>query len=199
MTNEPPDVKNLWQSQEVEGTNMPLEEIRRKAGKFQRRINLRNLREYVAAAIVAGIFALYVKWFPNFLMRAGSVLTIFAALYISYQIYRKGSANVLPQDCDFDCCIDFHRRELERQRDLLRRIWRWYLGPFIPGMLLFFLGTQFAAHPPFPHHGLSFAWELAVAAIVLVLIAKLNERAANRLQRQIDNLETLAKPPAGGN
>ncbi|HTU43672.1 MAG TPA: sigma-70 family RNA polymerase sigma factor [Bryobacteraceae bacterium] len=195
MTNEVPpnDMRNVWQNQPMESTRMSVEELRHKAGKFQKRIQLRNLREYIAVLFVVVGFGFYLKWFPSVAMRVGSGLTIAAALYVAYQLHRIGSAETLPEDCGFECCIDFHRRELERQRDLLRRIWWWYLGPFVPGMLVFLVGLQVAREPRFPHHGIPFVVDLAFCALVFVLIGRLNQRTAHRLQRQIDDLHAMAK------
>ena len=39
-------------------------------------------------------------------------------------------------------CLEFHRSELVRQRDLLRSVWWWYLLPFVPGMLLIPVGSS---------------------------------------------------------
>lgn len=45
-------VKELWQSQPTEGVRMSVEQIQASAGKFQRKIQFRNIREYVAAVTV---------------------------------------------------------------------------------------------------------------------------------------------------
>jgi hypothetical protein len=59
----------------------------------------------------------------------------------------------LPAEMGREYGIAFYRRELEKQRDLLRGIWKWYLGPLIPGLALFVsLGHCYgsAGAPPVP-------------------------------------------------
>jgi hypothetical protein len=139
MPNEPlpDDIQNVWQNQPVENMTMPLEEIRRKSGKFEKRIKRRNLREYAGAAIGIAAYTFYIFKFDSLVIRAGCVLVIAGALYVVVQIYNRASPGTLPADLAFTASLEFHRRELVRQRDLLRSVWRWYLGPLIPGLAVF--------------------------------------------------------------
>jgi hypothetical protein len=195
MTNEPPpnDMRSLWQDQRTEPVKMSLDEIRKKAQKFQHRIRWRNLREYSAAVFVVGIFGFYIWHFHNLFHRIGSGLVIAGTLYVVSQLHKRGSARTAPTDMALTTCLDFHRRELERQRDLLRGIWSWYLGPLIPGLAVFTLGGATAN----PNHPLR-AWTItalnaALAALVFFLIGALNQKAARKLQRQIDELDTVER------
>ena len=43
----PNDPRNLWQGQEVEKVILTIDEVRRRAARFERRIHWRNVREYV--------------------------------------------------------------------------------------------------------------------------------------------------------
>jgi hypothetical protein len=55
MANESPPndrLKRVWQNQPLEGMLMSVDEIRRRAGKFQKEVYWRNAREYVAALAV---------------------------------------------------------------------------------------------------------------------------------------------------
>ncbi len=98
MPNEFPqdELRNAWQNQPGEKITVSLEEIRRRAGKFQRRIWWRNAREYVAVAIVVLIFGFYLKWYPNPVARAGSVMIIAGALYVAYELHRRASSEAMP-------------------------------------------------------------------------------------------------------
>ena len=195
MTNEPPpnDMRSLWQDQRTEPVKMSLAEIRKKAQKFQHRIRWRNLREYGAAVFVVAVFGFYIWHFHNLFHRIGSGLVIAGTLYVVFQLYKRGSAKTMPADMALITCLDFHRRELERQRDLLRGIWWWYLGPLIPGLIVFTLGGATAN----PNHPLR-AWTLAASsaalgALVFFLIGALNQKCARKLQRQIDELDIVEK------
>src|SRR5689334_7946236 len=112
------DIRNVWQNQPVENTPMPLEEIRRQARQFEKRIGRRNLREYIAGAIVLVIFTVYLFIFPNPMIRAGSALIIAGDLLVMWQLYRRATPRTLREDLALTASLQFHRQELVRQRDL---------------------------------------------------------------------------------
>lgn len=187
MPNEPSpdDLKNLWQGQRPEPAAISLEEIRAKAGKFQRTIHWRNLREYAACVVVVVGYAFFFEWSRNTAMRVGSAMVIAAALYIVYHIFRHGSSKKAPADCAFESCVAFHRRELERQRDLLGGIWKWYLGPLIPGLVVFQAGVA--------RNWTSFWIVMVSYALAAWVIGKVNRKAARKLDRQVAELNELEK------
>jgi len=197
VTEQPPnDVREAWQRQETEGARMSLEEIRGKAGKLQSKVGSRNRLEYIAVVLVVLGYGFYIYHYHSFTIRLGSILVIAGTLYVAYQLHKRASARALPQDCDFECCVDFHRRELERQRDALGSVWSWYLGPLVPGLVVFFLGTVFQPMPPrHGHHPwIALAISLTLCSLVFFFIGKLNQWAARALQRQIDELNAAAEP-----
>ena len=61
--------QKLWQDQPVEGMKMSVEAVRLRAGKFERRIARRNLRESVASAVVIIAFGYFFVTAPNTLLR----------------------------------------------------------------------------------------------------------------------------------
>ena len=79
----PDDLRNVWQTQREESVDMSLEEIRRRADRFQKRISRRNLREFAACIIVVAAFG-YFLHIPNVFIRVASALTIAGALYVMY-------------------------------------------------------------------------------------------------------------------
>jgi hypothetical protein len=182
---------NTWQDQPTENPAMSLEEIRRRAGKFQRRIWWRNAREYVAFAIVVIVFGYYFKVVPGLVARAGSVLTIAGALYVAYQLHRRASSEAAPTAAEFEQCLGFHRRGLERQRDALDNVWSWYLGPLVPGLAVFIAGTSVTAPIQIRYRVLTAAVSLAFVGGVFWLVAKLNQIGARKLQTKIDELKAL--------
>ncbi len=169
---------------------MSLEEIRRRAGRFQSRIWWRNAREYAAIVIVIVVFGFYLKWFPDPVARAGSVLIIAGALYVGYQLHRRASFETMPAAAEVGPCLGFHRRALERQRDALANVWSWYLGPMIPGLAVFLIGSA-GARMPLRYRVLTTVIRAAVVGAVFWLTAKLNHRAARKLQTKVDELKAL--------
>ncbi len=201
MPNEFPmnDPQNIWQKQPTEGFKMSAAELHLKAQKFEKRISRRNLREYVASAIVIAVFGYYISLFPYTLARAGCVLIIAGTLFVVYMLHKRGAARTMPAGLEFRSCVEFHRKELQRQRDLLRGVWWWYLFPFVPGLIVFSLGgLEHALKEPnaSAHAGsivIGFAVQMAVIALVCVGVWWLNRRAANKLQLRIDALDALEK------
>jgi hypothetical protein len=90
----------------------------------------------------------------------------------------------LPADLAFTASLGFHRRELVRQRDLLRSVWSWYLGPLIPGLVVFSVGIM-------PHRVGAMVFCVSFFLVVFGLIVWVNHRAAVRLDRQIAELDNL--------
>jgi hypothetical protein len=195
MPSEPPpnDIRKLWHDQGEEPVKVSLDEIRRKAQRHGRTIRRRNGIEYVAAAFVVAIFGYYIWHFHEWFMRIGSGLVIAGAVYVVFQLHRRGSAASAPADLGLTTGLDFYRKELERQHALLSSVWRWYLGPFVPGLAVITLGAAISnpAHSPYEW---MFAGSYAgVVALAFWLVARLNQRGADGLQRQIDELDTMER------
>jgi hypothetical protein len=158
------------------------EELGARAREFQTGIRRRNIRESCGAVFVIGAFGFYIWRFENPVIRAGCSLIIAGALFLMHRLFTRGSSRSVPEESGVPGYLDFHRRELERQRDLLRGVWWWYLGPLVPGLVVFLLGM---------YHGSLLAVDLVLFAFVFGIIGWLNQRAARKLQREIDALDEL--------
>src|ERR1035441_113308 len=199
MANElrPDDLGEVWRTQNVEHTQMTINEIREKARKFQRKIYFRNLREYVAIAVVAAFFGYSMGKYPP-LMRAGAGLIIAGVLYVAYQLHRRGSSKTAAADLATASCLDFHRTELERQRDLLRGIWSWYLGPMIPGLALMVVAAGMANPGHLPHVWGYVGLYSTVVALAFFLVARLNRRGAPGAGRRGGRIERAGEGSTRG-
>jgi hypothetical protein len=180
----PDDLRKLWQCQTVENAPMPLEEIRRKAERFHRRIRWRNRREYCAAAIVIAAFGFDVYHFADPLARLGAGMIILGTLYAVFQLHRRASAHDLPADLALVSSIRFYRRELVRQRDALRSVWAWYMAPLLPGLTVLAFGMG-------PRGTKSMLGYFGIIAAVFTGVVWVNHRAVLRLNRQIESLDQL--------
>ncbi|MEI9988876.1 MAG: hypothetical protein WDM86_02455 [Rhizomicrobium sp.] len=184
------DIKTLWKNQPAEET-VTLANIHAKAAQFQRRIFRRNAIEYIASAFVVAVFGWYAWVFPGWMMKTGSVLVILAVLHIVWRLHRQGASRALPDALDL---VAFHRRELMRQRQLLRTAWSWYILPTVPGMVLMLLGRWYQAHVPW--RTLASDHEVIVlgaiiAALIVAIVWLVQVIGAARLQRKIDELDRL--------
>ena len=83
--------------------------------------------------------------------------------------------------------LAFRRAELVRQRDLLRSIWLWYLGPFIPGLVV--LIAAFARTSYVHAHPAVLLIDLLLFGAIFLAIGRVNARGARKLQEQIDELD----------
>jgi CDP-diglyceride synthetase len=156
-------------------------------------IRRRNGREYIAAAFAAAIFGYYIWHFHEWFLRIGSGLVIAGAAYMMFQLHRRGSATSAPADLGLTTGLDFYRKELERQRTLLSGVWRWCLGPFVPGLAVITLGAAITNPAHSPRAWLFAGSYAVVVAVAFWLVARLNQRCAGRLQRQIDELNAAEK------
>ena len=206
MANEfsPSGFEGLWQSQPTEPRKINPEDLRRRMQRFERRIARRNLREYLAAAFVVCVFGYYTHLFPMLLVRIGCAMVIAGTLYVMFELHRRASAEPAPAELALTSCVEFQRRQLERQRDALRSVWSWYLLPFVPGICVFLVGlfefgvrTAHAAGRSFNAGTIvvSFGLVSAVAAGVFFAVWKLNLRAARKLEAQIEELNALMRDP----
>ncbi|HUK32410.1 MAG TPA: hypothetical protein VLV86_00780 [Vicinamibacterales bacterium] len=179
------DLQALWQSQPPDGSAIALNLIREMAQGFEHRVARRNRREYVAAAIVVAAFGWQMFTLPTLLLRIGAGMSVAAAIAVAYMIHLWGTARTLPSELGLTRALEFHRVELERQRDLLRSVWWWYLLPFTPGVLVLEIG-QALARPERTSRIIALS---VVMCLLLVGIYALNRRAAARIQRRIDRLK----------
>lgn len=181
-------VQKLWQDQPVEGIKMSVEEIRRCAGKFESRIRRRNIREYVASLIAVGLFVYFLLSSHDWLSRATYLLFIAAMLWIVIALHRKGSATTMPGGVDTRTGLRLYRAELERQYQVVKDVWWWYLAPLVPGFVVYTIGHAIQAPKPAAWAGLAFM-DLVVAGM-FVWIWRMNQKAARCLERMIQELKT---------
>jgi hypothetical protein len=179
------DLQGLWQGQPPEGFRMSAEDVRRRADAFERTIEWRNAREYVAALIAAVCFGVIGWRTTDALVRASTILTVAGLACVVLHLRARGAARRPPAELGQTSGVEFLMRELARQRDLLRGVWRWYLAPPLPGMALYFAAVA-RTNPGAPRWALAFP----AAAVLLVFagIWWMNARAAAGLQRQIDEI-----------
>ena len=184
------DLKALWRNQQMETGPMSIEQIHARA--FQSRIQIRNLVEYVASALVLGIFGFYAVIFPHPLMKLGAVMIMVGTAVMAWQLHRRASARILPPGAAAGASLSFHRAELVRQRDALRSAFWWYIAPFAPGMMVFVAGMAQA------RAGASLGHLAPLALLIGAYLAAwllMNRGAAKRLQAEIDDIDALMDGP----
>jgi len=190
MTEQDP-LRKLWATDTEEKYVMSIAELTERSGRFQSKIQRRNITEYLAAALVVGIFGWLAFTVPVWSVKIGSGMIIVAAIYIAWKLNRIASATAAPGDASATKLASYHRRELVRQRDALRSVWRWYLMPFVPGMVVFSVGTavEGGAGNPIWVTALIAGVGLAFNAAVFAAVWDLNAHAARKLDDEIKILD----------
>jgi hypothetical protein len=187
---EKPDIKSIWGAQAVEPILITVEQVRAKANKFQSAVQRRNRIEYSAGVLVVAGFGSYLWIFRTPLMRLGSILIIAGAMFIMAWIHFRASAKAIPSHISFMDYVSRYREELRRQQSALRTVWLWYLGPLVPGLMLFTIGmSRLPEHAPGSTRPM---WPLVVVIVaVFAGVWLLNLWGARRLQHQINELNRL--------
>ena len=195
MNAEPPrndHAQATWQQQPLEAFRPSLDDLRSRAARFERQVRWRNAREYVGAALAAVCMAVIFWRTPDALTRVGAVLNVAGLAYVAWQLHGRGSARRPPAEFGRTTGIEFLTQDLARQRDLLRGVWRWYLGPLVPGLAVLLAAAAVRAGGD-----IRTAWAIGgtVVVVVLVFVAvwRLNARAAQRLQVRLDRLGDLKR------
>src|SRR5450432_418860 len=178
--------QQIWQSQPVEDIKMSADVIRQRAGRFERKISRRNLRESITSLLVIVVFCYFFATAPGILFRVTWTLFIAGMIWIIIQLRLKGTPKTMPAAMGNSSSVEFFRAELERQRDLVKSVWLWYLAPLVPGYFALNLACIFISPRP-PRWG-SLALIDLIFVAVFVGVWMLNQRAARCLQRTIDEL-----------
>lgn len=164
---------------------MSLAEIHARATRFRTQIARRNLIEYAAAGLVIAVFGYMAIIIPAPLVKTGAIVTMLGVAYVVFKLHQLARAAAQDEINAAADLMGFHRQELVRQRDALRGVWSWYLGPLIPGALLFLFGTVLSAPGPLGAQlSIGFAG-LGLLGAMFAAIGWLNHRAAAKLDADI--------------
>jgi hypothetical protein len=195
MSADDDDLAAAWRAAPtVDAGGLTLDAVKARSTGFRRTIAFRNAREYAAAVLVVAIFGEMATDTGSVLRRVACALIVAGTFYVVFRLRRDGRAPTpLAPDATALEHMAHLRHEMVRQRDLLRGIFAWYLLPFVPGAVLFFVATGIevarrTGGALFPM--LVLAGAVAISAAVFAGIYALNRVGAKRLDRQIEALET---------
>ena len=88
-------LQTLWTQQKEEEFTMSLADVQNRASTFQSTIRRRNLIEYLAAALVVGIFAWMVVIIPVPVVQIGAAMIAAGAVYVAYKLHTLAGAGEL--------------------------------------------------------------------------------------------------------
>lgn len=187
------DPKKIWQDQPTEPIKMSLEEIRRKARKFQAKGRLKVLAAMVIGPFVCVASAHMAAGVQDVVPRIGWGVLSLWGLYGAYATYKWIWPRRLAEDATLSTSLDFYRSELERRRDYERHIWR------RSGLTFCFAGVALALIPELipaletPRLLLNAAPFFVLLVIWFVLFFFIRKRNRLKLQREIDELNALER------
>jgi hypothetical protein len=190
--------KDIWLNQPTETPTMTLKLIQQRSRDLRARTR-RKLLGTLAGPLAAGLFyAFGMKEFAQL----RQVLQPFFALALAwslvglYFLNRGMWSAVMPGGAGLSTGLEFCRREIERQCDLVRRVLLWTFGPVMLAIGTFILALAMVSTKDrglFPN-GLPF-----LIAIVVWIFAyfTIRFREQRELQREIDELNDIEEENRG--
>lgn len=183
-----------WQSAANEAHFSEPAECARRAGRFERGIRIRNAIEYGAGALVTVLFsgAALGAFYKGEVMIGLSCIAILIGTFVALrELHRRGSnLDRRPEDS----CVTHLRRQYERQYEALRSVPRWYVGPFIPGIMLFYFAVTAGVAEVIGWQDaiVGIAGPAAISFGIISVILAANWLAARSLKRKIEAMDALA-------
>jgi hypothetical protein len=186
--------KKIWLSQPTETPTMTLKLIQQRSRDLRAKTR-RKLLGTLAGPLVASLFyAFGMKEFATLrqVLQPLFALALAWSLAGLYLLNRGMWSAVMPGDAGLSTGLEFCRREIERQRALLRRLLLWSFGPVLLAIGTFILALAMVGTSDrgiFPN-GLPFLI-LIIVWIVGYFIVRLRDQ--RKLQREIDGLNDIEK------
>ena len=190
--------KNIWLNQPTETPTMTLKLIQQRSRDLRAKTR-RKLLGTLAGPLAAGLlYAFGMKEFARLreVLQALFALALAWSLAGLYFLNRGRWSEVMPADAGINAGLEFCRREVERRRDLVRRILLWSFGPVMLAIGTFIFALSMAGTRErglFPN-GLPFLIAIVVWIVVYFIIRLREQR---ELQREIDELNDIEKESHG--
>jgi hypothetical protein len=116
--------KNIWQHQPTEAFKMSADQLRLKAEERRNSARFEAIKSITAGLVVFGFFAFAVSQVHELIPRIGYAVISIWGIYYAYQGYKSFWRKQAAPDATLNATLQSYRRELERQRDYARHIWR---------------------------------------------------------------------------
>ena len=183
-----------WQEAGAEARFSDPREFTRRTDSLTRTVRIRNALEYIAGAFVIVLFsgsAIGAVIKGEWLIGLSLALVVAGTLVILWNLRRRASnLERLPEEP----CLEHLRRQYSHQHAALSTVPKWYIGPLVPGVTLFYTAvtirvseaTDFAT----AFEGIS--GPAAITFGIFAAIAAANWFAARGLKRKIAQLDALA-------
>lgn len=184
-------IRDLWAADSTHQPPLSTEELQRRSARLDARVRRRDRIEYVAGGFVILGFAAVALLVPIWPLRLAFAAVVIGTAMVMRNLARRSpppSPEALGRDS-----LGYYRARLTQQSAALHSVWRWYLGPLIPGMLMIYVavGWLAAERIGWPAALTHIAPQLAVPVGAFLFIGWLNARTARALDREIAALDAL--------
>jgi hypothetical protein len=184
--------KDIWLNQPTEKPTVTSKLIQQRSRNLRARTR-RKLLGTLAGPLASSLFYAYgMKEFASLRQMLQPLFAIALAWSLAglYFLNRGMWSAAMPEDAGFSTGLEFCRREVERQRDLVRRVLLWTFGPIMLTIGIFILALAIVSTRDrglFPN-GLPFLIAIVVWIFAYFTIRFREER---ELQREIDELNDV--------
>lgn len=182
--------KKVWQNQPQEAPTMTLEMIRQRASESRSKTRRELVGSMATVLIVLGVSAFGIEHTSYAVARLVFALAIAWALAGQILLHRGMWSASQPADGNLKTGLEFYRRELERQQDVIGRVLRWSFGPVILsiGTLIVVL-VQMATGLSLPIRSVAPFASIFVIWIVAFFVRR--SRGQRKLRGEIDALNDV--------
>ncbi len=182
-------IVTLWTAQHTDARAPSPAELTERARVLRRRVWRRDATEYAAGAIAAGVLGWMGIVSPDWGVRIACLVQIAGLLLVMRNLWTRRPVDD-PAALDRDA-LSHLRALLTAQRDALASVGRWYIGPMLPGMILFLVAVSrvTATNTGWGPALIVAALAAAIASGVLYGVLRLNRHAARALDAQLAALD----------
>jgi hypothetical protein len=186
--------RNVWLDQPTEKPTMTLRLIQQRSRALRTRTRKKLLGTLTGPLATGLVYAFGMREFAT-LRQLLQPLFAFAVAWSVVGLFflnRRMWSAIAPPDVGVASGVEFCRIEIERQRDILRRVLLWSLGPLLLAIGTFVLALAMVGTRDqgiFPN-GLPFL-TLIVVWIVAYFVIRLREQRG--LQRELDELSEIER------
>lgn len=186
FSNESP--KKIWQDQPKEALPMTLEMIRQRASEARSKTHRELYGSIATVLIVIGISVFGIQHASHAAVRVAFVFAIVWALAGQGLLHWGMWSASQPADATLKTGLEFYRRELQRQQDVIGRILRWSFGPVILSIgILILVLVEMATGRSLPIRSVAPFASLIVIWLIAFFVRR--SRGQRKLQREIDVLK----------
>lgn len=182
-------IVTLWTAQHRDARGPSPAELAERARVLRRRVWRRDAIEYAAGALVAVAFSWMGLASPDWGVRIACLVQVVGVLVVMRNLWTRRPTDD-PAALDRDA-LSHLRALLTEQRDALASVGRWYIGPMLPGMILFLAAVSRVTASKTgwgPALGVA-ALAAAIVCGVFYGVLRLNRHAARTLDNQIAALD----------